>query len=200
MYSKGTKIKLRDYQLSDLEEYRKWLIGDHLWKKYDGPYYHKLNEKETDEYLTKVEKQIREKTFPNPRTALVIADINTNNLIGTISRYWQRKETNWLSVGLIIYNEAFWSKGIGYEALGLWGQYLFDEIPELVRLDLRSWSGNVGMMKLAEKLGYQLEATFRKARIVEGKHYDGVGYGVLRSEWQSLYPNGFAQQLQDKIS
>jgi len=200
MHSKGTKIQLRDYELNDLEEYRKWLIGDHLWKKFNGPYYPKNSEEATSEYLTKIEKRIKEKIFAKPRKTVVIADIKTNEFIGTVSWYWQGKETNWLSVGLVVYNNAFWSKGIGYEALGLWGQYLFDAMPELVRLDLRSWSGNMGMMKLAENLGYQLEATFRKARIVEGKYYDGVGYGVLRSEWESLYPNGFAQHLQDKQS
>jgi len=188
MHLKGTKIQLRDYQLNDLEEYRKWLIGDHLWKKFNGPYYPKKSKKETNEYLTKIEKKVREKIFPDPKKTMVIADINTNVFIGTVSWYWESKETNWLSVGLVIYNDAFWSKGIGYEALGLWG------------LDLRSWSGNTGMMKLAEKLGYQLEATFRKARIVEGKYYDGVGYGILRSEWETLYPTGFADHLQNKIS
>lgn len=199
MHLKGTKIQLRDYQLNDLEEYQKWLTGDHLWKKFNGPYYSKMNEIETKDYLNKIEKRIREKAFAEPRKAVVIADIDTNKFIGTISWYWESKETNWLSVGLVVYNDAFWSKGIGYEALGLWGQYLFDEMPELVRLDLRSWSGNIGMMKLAKKLGYQLEATFRKARIVEGKYYDGVGYGVLRSEWDELYPKGFAQHLQGKF-
>lgn len=36
-------------------------------------------------------------------------------------------------------------------------------------LDLRTWSGNHGMMRLAEKLGFLQEACFRKARIVRGE-------------------------------
>ena len=68
-------------------------------------------------------------------------------------------------------------------------------IPDIVRLDLRTWSGNTGMMRLAEKLGYKLEAVFRKARIVEGTYYDGLGYGVLREEWRTLYPHGFVAAL-----
>ena len=65
----------------------------------------------------------------------------------------------------------------------IWCQYLFTNFTEIVRLDLRTWSGNVGMMKLAEKLGFILEARFRKARIVNGKFYDSIGYGILRTEW-----------------
>jgi RimJ/RimL family protein N-acetyltransferase len=48
------------------------------------------------------------------------------------------------------------------------------------------------MTRLAVKLGYTLEARFRKARIVKGAYYDGLGYGVLREEWRERYPNGFA--------
>ena len=51
------------------------------------------------------------------------------------------------------------------------------------------------MPRLAEKLGYQIEARFRKARIVDGRHYDGLGYGVLREEWEQRYPAGFAAHL-----
>jgi hypothetical protein len=38
------------------------------------------------------------------------------------------------------------NKGIGFEALGLWMDYLFEALPRIARLDLRTWSGNTGMM------------------------------------------------------
>lgn len=84
-----------------------------------------------------------------------------------------------------------WGQGKGYETLGLWSDYLFHNEPQFVRLDLRTWSGNIGMMKLALKVGYKEEARFRMARIVNGEYYDGLGYGILRSEWETLYPDGF---------
>jgi len=43
----------------------------------------------------------------------------------------------------------------------------------------------MGMIKLARKLGFQQEACFRKARIVDGKYYDGLGFGILREEWKN---------------
>jgi putative hydrolase of HD superfamily len=48
------------------------------------------------------------------------------------------------------------------------------------------------MMRLAEKLGYRQEACFRKARIVDGVHYDGLGYGILCEEWRARFPGGFS--------
>jgi putative hydrolase of HD superfamily len=52
------------------------------------------------------------------------------------------------------------------------------------------------MMRLAEKVGYAEEARFRMARIVAGEYYDGMGYGVLRAEWEDRYPDGFAAHLE----
>lgn len=46
-----------------------------------------------------------------------------------------------------------------------------------------TWSGNLRMMRLAEKLGLKKEAVYRKARIVDHTYYDSVSYGILRDEW-----------------
>ena len=124
----------------------------------------------------------------------MIAD-EQNAYIGQVSWYWISEETYWPAVGIVIYDPAHWGQGKGYEALGLWSDYLLKAEPKFARLDLRTWSGNHGMMRLAEKLGYQLEARFRNARIVNDAYFDGLGYGVLREEWFSRYPQGFAAYL-----
>ncbi len=43
---------------------------------------------------------------------------------------------------------------------------------------------SVGMLRVGQKLGWTEEGRFRLARVVDGKHYDSVVYGVLRSEWE----------------
>ena len=91
-----------------------------------------------------------------------------------------------------MFDPGCWGRGIGREALGLWGQYVLDAMPELPRLDLRTWSGNVRMMRLAERLGFTLEARFRDARPLRGERFDGLGYGILRAEWRERFPDGFA--------
>jgi RimJ/RimL family protein N-acetyltransferase len=40
------------------------------------------------------------------------------------------------------------------------------------------------MIKLSKKLGFKQEACFRKVRVVGGKHFDGLGFGILREEWE----------------
>lgn len=78
-----------------------------------------------------------------------------------------------------------WAKGYGTEALSLWTEYLFAAFPQIVRLDLQTWSGNLGMMRLANKLGYQLEARLRKARIVNGAYYNH-GLWLLEKNAETL--------------
>ncbi len=161
----------------------------------DGPYYPPLSAETINEKFVAVEKMIRAREFPMPRQDLIIADYNTNKLIGRVSRYWISRETKWLALGISIYNPDNWGQGIGFEALGLWGEYLLNSMPDIARLDLRTWSGNIGMINLAQKLGFSKEACFRKARIVDGQYYDGLGFGILREEWQCLYPAGFADVI-----
>lgn len=181
---KGNKIKLRDIQIKDLENYRHWQIGERKWKEFDGPYYKKPNEEEVDIFIEKLKARIEENNWTTPRQRQVIADLQTDQFIGIVSWYWQSKETQWKSIGIIIYNENYWNKGMGYDALKLWVDYLFNVNEKLVRLDLRTWSGNKRMIHCAKKLGFVEEACFRKARIVDGNYYDSIGMGILREEWR----------------
>lgn len=194
MIIEGKKILLRDWTTADLPIYQSWLSNDHAWKQLDGPYY-PIDEAQVPQQIGRLQETVAEANWPQPRMRLVIAERTTNAFIGSISRYWESVETQWLSVGLTLYDPAHWGQGFGFEALGLWSDYLLTKMPKLVRLGLVTWSGNPGMMRLAEKVGFVQESCFRKARIVNGRYYDSVGFGVLREEWEAHYPNGFAASL-----
>lgn len=187
MKIEGDKIILRDWEIADLDEYRYWNTDKHLWMDFDAPYFKKISAKEWEVFIPKLEKRIRENNFPSIRNRLVIADKQTNQFLGTVSWYFQEKETNWKSLGIIIFNEKYWTKGIGSEAFKLWIDYVFNSDKSLNRIDLRTWSGNKRMIRLAEKLGFKQEACFRSARIVNNEYYDSIAMGVLRSEWVKPY-------------
>ncbi len=191
----GFNIRLRDIHNDDLEGYRYWQQPGHPWQVLDGPYYPRATPEEIETTMKAIEARIRSGNWPEIRERFVIAHRESNKLLGLVSRYWISQETKWSALGIVIYDSAYWGKGIGYEALGLWSDYLLRQFPDWVRLDLRTWSGNRGMIRLAEKLGYQQEACFRKARIVDGRYFDGLGFGVLRDEWLRKYPNGFMSFL-----
>ena len=187
----GKKIILRNWQLQDLERYAHWEMPGHKWQNFNGPYFPRIKAENVPSMIQELRGRIETNEWEPVPKQTPIASKSENKLIGTVNWYWIGQETNWLAIGIVVYDPAAWGQGIGYEALGLWCDYLWAVMPAIVRLDLRTWSGNGRMMRLAERLGFQEEARFRKARIVDGKYYDGMGYGILREEWRALYPNGF---------
>lgn len=196
MKIEGKQIILRDWISEDVESYGYWMKPGHKWLELDGPYYRDMAETEIPKSMAKLQGFIDRQEWDEPRRRLVIADKKTNKILGTVNWYWVSQETNWLDTGISIWDEKYWGRGIGFEAYGLWLDYLFTAMPEIVRLGAGTWSGNHGMMMLAEKVGMQEEARRRNARIVKGDYFDSMGYGILRSEWNLLYPNGFAHFLQ----
>ncbi|GMA51542.1 hypothetical protein GCM10025857_28990 [Alicyclobacillus contaminans] len=43
-----------------------------------------------------------------------------DRVIGTVSYYWEHRESLWLEVGIVIYTPSYWNGGYGTEALALW--------------------------------------------------------------------------------
>lgn len=189
------QVALRDWRITDLALWGEWLKPHHRWRELDGPFYPKPDANRIYKILDHTKGQIVAATLPTPRRHLVIAERGSDKLIGRVSWNWESKETFWPQIGIVIFDESFWQRGFGYEALGLWSEYLFTNLPDIVRLDLRTWSGNKAMMRLADKMGFTLEARFRDARVVKGQYYDGLGYGILREEWQEQFPKGFRASL-----
>ena len=138
----GKQIVLRDWRHEDLERYRASHEPGRTWQAFDGPYMPRPDATERERRLARISARIDEGDWTCPRVVAAVADLHTNELVGQVSRYWQSEETHWLSLGVVVFESANWGRGFGYEALGIWSQYLFDALPELARLDLRTWSGN----------------------------------------------------------
>ena len=148
------------------------------WKKWDGPYF--------DDYkFTDYENFLKDKAdfFKSDNIKGIYID---GILMGTVSRYWEDRKTRWLEVGIVIYDSNYWYGGYGSEALKIWTTKTFDDFPELEHIALTTWSGNISMMKSAEKIGYKLEGRIRKVRYHMNEYFDSVKYGVLREECENL--------------
>ncbi len=182
--TKQMNIILREIEIKDLEDYLYWNHPSREFHKFNGPYYEKSSEEELEKYVEELKERllIGEKNILKNKK--IIANKDNNEIIGQVNWYWKSQETLWMEVGIVIFNENYWGKGIGYEALKKWIDEIFIKNPKLIRLGLTTWSGNLRMIRLAEKLGLKKEAVYRKARIVDNQYYDSVSYGILREEWQ----------------
>ena len=177
---------LRELKINDLDDYFYWNNPLREFHKFNGPYYGKLSEEELRDYIGELKTRLARGEKNVLGNKKIIANRDTDEIIGQVNWYWKSEETLWMEVGIIIFNEFYWGKGIGYVALRMWINEIFAMNPKLIRLGLSTWSGNERMMKLAEKLGLIKEAVYRKARIVDNQYYDSVSYGVLKEEWEKI--------------
>ncbi|MFC6416929.1 GNAT family N-acetyltransferase [Sanguibacter inulinus] len=187
---------LRPWQAEDLPVYREWLRPHHEWHLWDGPYYARPTDDEADEIVARRAREIETdgaaaSTPDLPPRSLVVANAADGTFWGTVSWYWESQETEWARIGVVLHDPAVRGRGAGTAAIEQWTTLLF-AATGWRRLDLATWSGNHAMSRVAERLGFTLEARFRKARVVRGEVYDSLVYGVLREEWAQRCHDGGA--------
>lgn len=178
----GQRVVLRDWTLADLDTHRRWLGPEHEWQRWDAPYFPVPTDAEADALVARLRQGVDGANWPDPRRELVVADPTDDRYLGLVSWYWESEPSDWRRLGIALPDPATWSGGRGTEALSLWTSYLFEQTAAH-RLDFATWSGNERMCRLGRRLGFGEEARFREAREVDGRRYDSVVYGVLRSQW-----------------
>lgn len=148
------------------------------WKQTDAPYF-KNNFPTLTEFLTPAG---RAPYYQNPFFQVIMVD---QQIQGCVTAYYEDGDLErWLEMGIVIYPATSWHQGIGYQALKSWINYLW-QVTSLPHLGLTTWSGNLAMMHLAQKLGMRQEARIRQVRYYQQQYWDSVKYGILRSEWQN---------------
>lgn len=182
----GEKVKLKQASADDIEELYYWKYEEETQeaKKWNAPYTPevKISKKEY-QAIWEYDHEI----YPGfPSMLIIYAD---GKLIGTVGAYWVDKNTEWLETGIVIYDKDYWNGGYGTEAYHLWIDFLF-RTTNLHRLGMATWSGNARMIRIAEKAGMKEEARIREARKVDGKYFDAVKMGILRSEWETFKKEG----------
>lgn len=177
----GQRVNLRQFLPGDA----RWLaraMAQGTWWRWDAPWEGPPTPKEIKRIPARVRSLARERTVPPRR---MVIETRAGFPIGTVSRYWADVQTQWLEVGVGIYEARYRGRGYGTEALALWVDHLFETMP-IHRIGLRTWSGNLRMMRLARRLGFHQEATIREAYLAGRRAYDRVAFGMLRREWQRL--------------
>jgi RimJ/RimL family protein N-acetyltransferase len=88
-------------------------------------------------------------------------------------------------VGVGIKEPPYWSQGLGTEALAAYIRYHL----ELGHTDIctETWSGNVRMVKCAEKLGFYVCDRENGYRTVRGEKVDGLTFRLDVDKFRRLF-------------
>ncbi len=80
----------------------------------------------------------------------------------------------------------YWGRGYVPEAARTLIDLGFKELG-LHKIELTCFGYNIQSQRVAEKLGFTLEARIRDRKDVQGNRCDSLIYGLLRSEWGSFF-------------
>jgi RimJ/RimL family protein N-acetyltransferase len=86
-------------------------------------------------------------------------------------------------IGLVIGNPEYWHQGVGTRVVTQLTTLAFT-VYHLHRVYAVIQVGNLASMRCCEKVGFQHEGRFRKARYANGAFIDLHYYAVLAQEWQ----------------
>ncbi len=181
----GDRVILRDQQPTDIDAFVKMQTSGE-WRHYDAPWEgirSSLSPEEESRYRAQfLENCAKEKPSPCKIAVIVTQD---GQPIGTVNRYGSLEHPDAWFVGIDIFADECLNKGLGSEALKLWVDYLFTH-SNIHRIGLDTWSFNLRMIRVAQKLGFAYEGAQREMQFWENQWLDLLHFGMLRSEWESL--------------
>ncbi|MGD9568139.1 MAG: GNAT family N-acetyltransferase [Sedimentibacter sp.] len=172
------KVRLGRIEKEDMEYIYGWFSDSEFLKFYD--------------YLPPVvqTKEEVDKTFSdhenNEESDVYAIKLKENNQIIGIAGFDDIVKQNKVATLFIgIGDKNIRGKGYGKEALNLLLEYGFNELG-FHRIQLNVLEFNHVAIALYEKVGFIKEGIYREFVFRDGKRYDLILYGLLKSEWEKL--------------
>ena len=177
-------IILRDLIESDIGDWIRWETVDTEWMDWDGP------DLEAPPFVESEFREECEALLREPRTGfrnffeLDTCDgkhigMVTAGLTGENYQYLTRAELEagvkaYHTIGIVICESSQWSRGLGTQALTAFCQHFLNSGRTEIRL--QTWSGNIRMVRCAEKLGFVEVNRILGNRHIRGGIYDGLTF------------------------
>ena len=109
--------------------------------------------------------------------ALVIADANTDEPLGTIGLHEINRATERAVAGYVLAHEAR-GRGLAQRSLKLLCAFAFDQL-RLARVEVTIEEGNAASRATAEAVGFRKEGVLRSYMRIAGERRDMLMYGLL---------------------
>jgi RimJ/RimL family protein N-acetyltransferase len=157
------------------------------WNR-DSEYYRLLDTAAARLWSAKKMKEWFEKDIESASPNFIAFSVRTlteDKLIGLVAF----EDINWISgdtyVSIGIGERDFWGKGCGTDAMRVMLRYGFTEL-NLHRISLTVFEYNPRAIRCYEKCGFKDEGCIREFIPRDGKRWDMLHMGILRTEWDAL--------------
>lgn len=171
---------IRVVNMDDLQDYYELIAGNRkrLEDFFAGTVAITQNLADTRTHLLDVTGKWAEQSY----YPFVVADTDTGRLIASIQVKNMDKSIPKAELGYYI-DTAYEGKGIITKAMQLVIAYCFDEL-KLAKLLIRTYEGNIGSRRIAEKNGFKLEGIIRRDyKTTGGMVVDSMYYGLINDEY-----------------
>lgn len=186
-YYDGERIYLRPLELTDEPLLRRWVNDPDNWKTLGR--YLPVNEPQEREFIEGLYK-------PGECIALGIVVRQDDRLIGITGLHRVNAANRAASLGLLIGDPAFQSRGFGTEATRLMVRYGFAEL-NLNRIALTVYASNQRAIRAYRRAGFVEEGRLRQAFYRNGRYHDELCFAMLRSGWERETTQDDEQDEQD---
>ncbi len=191
-------IVLRDMTEADIEDDIRWYTVETDWSNWDAPWEPLPDISDTDAYRKKELLKLAEPK-DEIRWGFEIETAKGEH-IGAVNSYMINCDYEWTplnkakpgeklfrTVGISICESSFCGKGFGTKALAAFIDYYLENGED--EIYCQTWSGNIRMVKCAEKLGFEICKRKIDYREINGKKYDGLTFRLNKEKF-CKYLNG----------
>ena len=169
-------VILRDMIESDIDDYVRWFTTCTEWSNWDAPW-EVINPKDDERKLwTDYYKNVKDLGEKVERTKF---EIEVDGIhIGWVSAYYDleyvENSDRIIAVGIDIPDETYRNKGYGTTSLIKFVDYLRKFNHD--KFFIQTWSGNIPMIKVIQKLGFTEYCRKKDLRLVNDKFYDAITF------------------------
>ena len=177
MLIKNQNIVLRYLTEDDIADYIRWTTVEPEWSDWDAPW----EEDDGDKFVERQKAAL--KKAPQVFRKLEIDTVSGRH-IGWVTSYYIDGDEEKTAIGINIPSVDDRGKGFGEVSLSLFMAYLFSTKDMLYT---QTWSGNIAMIRLAEKIGFVEVARIKNIREVKGKIYDALTFSISKEAFCNKY-------------
>ena len=114
--------------------------------------------------------------------AFAVCALGESRAIGNVSLRDLDRENGSAEASIVIVDRAYQGRGYGSDAMRCLLDFGFGEL-RLERIYLYVFDYNLRARRSYEEVGFQVDATLRRARFHHGQHHDVQLMSILRGEW-----------------